>query len=68
MDTDQSHVEPPPIPFMKENSTGNSYGYYVKLNICRDPTYSTFYLYEFRMYLFDHGETEEFLLFVKNFK
>ena len=24
-------------------------------------------LYEFNMYLFDHGNTEEFLLFIRNF-
>ena len=28
---------------------------------------STSYLYEFKMSLFDHGETAEFLLFIKNF-
>ena len=46
--------------------TGNSDGDYVKLKLRRDPTSSILDLYEFRMSLFDHGEPEEFLLFVRN--
>ena len=41
--------------------------YFVKLKLRRDPTASTSDLYRFRMYLFDNGDTEEFLLFVCNF-
>ena len=48
--------------------TGNSYGDYVKLKLRRDPTSSILALYEFMMSLFDHGEPEEFLLFVRNFR
>ena len=33
----------------------------------RYPTSSTSDLYEFKMSLFDHGEPEEFLLFIRNF-
>ena len=33
----------------------------------RDTTSSTLNLYKFLMYLFDHGEPEEFLLFIRNF-
>ena len=34
-DYKQSHVEPPPIPIVKETSTGNLYGDYVKLKLRR---------------------------------
>ena len=67
-DTNPDHVEPSPIPLIKELSTGKSDGDYVKLKLRRDPTSSTSELYDFRMSLFDHGDTEEFLLFVPNFK
>ena len=64
VDSNPAHVEPPLI---KENSTGNSDVDGVKLNMRRYPTSSKSDLYEFRMYLFDHGDTEEFLSFVQNF-
>ena len=63
-DTNPAHVDTPPIPLVMEMSTGKSYGDYVKLKLCRDPTSSTSDLYEFRIYLFYHGDTEEFILFV----
>ena len=49
-------------------STGKSDRDYVKLKLCREPTSSMSYPYEFRMSLFDHGKPEEFLLFVRNFE
>ena len=67
-DTNSSHVEPPMIPLIKETPTGKSDGDYVKLKMRRDPTSSTSELYDFRMSLFEHGDTEEFLLFVPNFQ
>ena len=67
MDTKPYYVEPPPIPSIKETSTGKSDEYYVKLKLCIDPTSSTSDIYEFRMSLFDHGEPEDFLFFVQNF-
>ena len=68
VDSNPDHVEPHPIPLIKENSTGNSDGYDVKLKMRRDSTSSKSDLYEFRMYSFDHGDTEEFLSFVQNFQ
>ena len=68
MDTNLNHVEPPSILLAKETSTGKSDGDYVKLKPRIYPTSSTSDLYEFRMSLFDHGEPEEFLLFMKNFR
>ena len=68
MDTNPENLDPPPIPLVKEASTGNSDGDYVKLKLRRDPTSSTLELYEFRMSLFDHGVPEDFILFVQNFK
>ena len=66
VDTNPSQVEPPPIPLIKETSTGKSDGDYVKLKLRRYPTSSTSDLNEFRMSLFDHGDPEEFLLFMQN--
>ena len=63
----QAHVEPSPIPLSKGTYNGKSEKYFVKLKFCRDPTYITSYLYEFRMSLFDNGDPEDFLLFVRNF-
>ena len=54
-----SHVEPPPIPLIKETCNGKSDGDSDKLKLRRDPTSS--YLYEFKMSLFDHVGREEFL-------
>ena len=68
VDTNLPHVDPPPIPLVKENFTGKSDGDYVELNLRRDPTSSTLDLYGFRISLFDHGEPEEFLFFVRNFQ
>ena len=63
----QPHVETPPIPLIKEKHNGNSDKYFVKLKLCRVPTSPTSDLYEFKISLFDNGEPEEFLLFVRNF-
>ena len=63
--TTPTHADPPPILLAKEISASKSDGDYSQLKLCRDPTTSTLDLYEFRMYLFDHGEPYEFLLFVK---
>ena len=68
VDTNPAHIEPPPISLTKETSTGKSYGDYVKLKLCRDPTSSMLDIYEFIVSLFDHGEPEEFTLFVRNFQ
>ena len=63
----QAHVEPLPIPLIREMYDGKSDKYFIKLKLRRYPTSSVSYLYEFSMSLFDHGEPEEFLLFVRNF-
>ena len=64
----QVHVELPPVPLIKFKSDGKSDKYFVKLKLFMDPTSGTSDLYEFKMSLFDNGNTEEFLLFVRNFK
>ena len=66
-DTNPSHVEPPPIPLIKETSTGKSDKDYFKLKLRSYPMSITSDLYEFIMSLFDHENPEEFLLFVWNF-
>ena len=55
-DKKKAHVEPPTIPLINEECTGKPYGYYVKLILRRDPTSSMSDIYEFRMFLFDHGD------------
>ena len=61
------HVEPQLIPLIIETHDGKSDKDFSKLRLCRDPSSSTTDLYEFKMSLFDNGETEKFLLFVCNF-
>ena len=63
----QSHVEPPLIIIIKLTHNGKSDKAFVKLKLHRGHTSSTLDLYEFRIYLFDNGGPEEFLLFVCNF-
>ena len=65
--TRPAHVEPLPIPLIKEMYYGKSDKDLIKLKFCRDPKSSTSYLYEFKMSLFDHGDLEDFLLFIRNF-
>ena len=59
--TNPSHVEPPPINLIKERCKGKADKYFVKLKLHRYPTPSTSDLYEYKMFLFDHGDTEELL-------
>ena len=68
METNPDHLEPPPIPLIKQIYTGKLGLDYVKINLLRDPTSITSDLYVFRMSLFDHGDPEEFLLFIRNFQ
>ena len=63
----QVHTEPPPTPQIKGKYDGKSDKFFVKLKLHRDTTSGTSDLYEFRMSLFDNGELEEFLLFVRKF-
>ena len=63
----QPHVEPLPIPLIKENHDGKPDNFFVKLKLHRYPASSMSDLYEFKMSLFGNGEPEEFLLFVRNF-
>ena len=65
--TTQPHLEPLPIPLIKERHDGKSDKYFVKLKLHRDPTFPTSDLYEFKIPLFDNDIPEEFLLFVRNF-
>ena len=51
-DTNPEHVEPPPIPLIKEMCTVKPDKDYVKLKLRRYPMSD---LYEFKMSLFYHG-------------
>ena len=63
----QVHVEPPQIPLIKVEYDGRSDKDLKKLKLWRDPKSSMSGLYELNMSLFDNGDPEEFLLFVRNF-
>ena len=63
----QLHVKPPPTPPMKGKYDGKSDKDVLKLKLRRDTTSSTSDFYGFNMSLFDNGEQEEILLFVRNF-
>ena len=63
----EPHVDPLFIPLVKENHDGKSDKDFVKIKLRRNPMSPTSDLYEFKMSLFDNGEPEEFLLFVRNF-
>ena len=61
------HVDPLPILLVEETHDGKSDIDIVKLNLCKDPISPTLELYELKISLFDNGDPEEFLLFVRNF-
>ena len=61
------HVEPPPNPPVKSKNDEKLNKYCFKIKLCRDPKSQMSYLNEFIMALFDNGEPEEFLLFIRNF-
>ena len=63
----QVHVKALPIPLLKVISGGKSDKDIIILKLRRDPTSRTSDLYEFKIYLFDNGKTEEFFLFILNF-
>ena len=65
--TTQAHVESLPIPLTKGTYDGKLDKYFLRLKLRRYTKSSTSDLYEFRMSLFDNGDPEEFLLFVRNF-
>ena len=67
MGTNPVHLEPPPIPPIKETFNGKSEKDFVKLKLRRYPMFSTSDLYRFNMSLYDHVKPEEFLLFMRNF-
>ena len=65
--TNPVHLEPPPIPPIKETCNGKSEKDFVKLKLRRYPMFSTSDLYRFKMSVYDHVKPEEFLLFMRNF-
>ena len=63
----QAYVQPPTTPPIKSKQDNKSDKYFVKLNLSRDMASDTLELYNFKIALFDNGNMEEFLLFVKKF-
>ena len=61
------HVESPLITLIKRKNNEKSDEDCLKIKLRRDPTSKKSDLYEFKMTLFDNGDPEEFLLFIRNF-
>ena len=61
------HVEPPLIPLVKIMNKYKLEKYFVKIKFRRDPMSQKSDLYKLKMDLFDNGDAEEFLLFIRNF-
>ena len=51
------HENPPLIPLIKIKIDDKSDTYFVKIKLRRDPTSEKLDLYEFKMTLFDNGDT-----------
>ena len=60
------HVEPNPILLIKSKNGDKLDKYYVKIKSNRDPTSKKSNIYGFKTALFDNGNPEEFLLFIRN--
>ena len=60
-------MEPSPITLIKYTCNVKSDEDFVKPELCRYSTPSMLEIYVFKMSLFDHGDSEEFLLFFCNF-
>ena len=54
-DVTQPHIDPPPIPLIKEKHDGKSDKDFVKLKLRRDPISLTLDLYEFKRSSFKNG-------------
>ena len=65
--TNPEHVEPLPILIIKEMYNGKSDKDFVELKLCGYHMSSTLDPYEFNISFFDHGNMEEFLLFIRKF-
>ena len=61
------HVDPPEIPLIESKKNYKWDKDCVKIKVCRDLMSQKSDLYEFKMALFDNGEPEELLLFIRNF-
>ena len=63
--TVQVHVEPPPIPLIKNNNNEKLDKDFVKIKLHMNLTSQNVYLYEFKMVLFNDGNTKELILFIR---
>ena len=61
----QVHVDPPTTPLIKIKHDDNSDKYFVKLELHRDLRSDKSDLYQLKIALFENGDTEDFLLFVR---
>ena len=64
----QINVETPTIPTIRGNIDKKLQKCYVKTKFCINTTSGTSEMYEFKIDLFDNGDTEEFLLFQRNYQ
>ena len=63
-----AHVEPPLITIIRETRNSKSDKVFIHITFFGDHTSSISDLYWFKMSLLCHRDTEEFLLFIHNFK
>ena len=61
-------MDPPQIPLIKSKNDTKLGKDCVKITLCRDLTPEKSGLYEFKIALFENGDTEEFLFFVRKFQ
>ena len=61
-------MEPPPNSLIKIKNDTKLGKYCVEIKLRGDPTSEKSELYELKMAVFDNGDPEEFLLFVRNFQ
>ena len=64
----QARIEPPPIPLTKKQPGGVKYYDIIKIKIRRNPANAASERYELKIITFEHGQPEEFLQLMKNFK
>ena len=64
----QAQIVPPPIPLNKEHEEEEHAIHIIKANMRWDLVWTTFETYKFMMAVFENGQPEELLGFLKNFR
>ena len=64
----QAYIEPPPIPLIKKETDDASKCDIIKIKMLWNPSDVDSEMYELNIATFEHGQPEEFLALMKNFK